>query len=89
MLTDQNIEAELSYAYLHAVATERGSRANTRTGTWIMPQSMRSFARKAVFWRTTRIWPRSSLRIQLKATYQRLARIQGSLVLSASPHAIQ
>ena len=33
MLTDQNIEAELSYAYLHAVARKPGSPANTAIGT--------------------------------------------------------
>jgi hypothetical protein len=37
MLTDQSIEAELSYAYLHAVATRAGfSCIPTLTGTWMM-----------------------------------------------------
>jgi hypothetical protein len=75
MLTQQNIEAELSYAYLHAVASQAGFACEYTT------RHMDSVAVDAIvredgrFLDSTSILASFEVHFQLKATYQRLREI--------------
>jgi hypothetical protein len=77
MLTDQNIEAELSYAYLHAVASRAGFACEYTT------RHMDSAAVDAIVREDGRFLAADSelssfeLYVQLKATYQVLTEVNG------------
>jgi hypothetical protein len=77
MLTDQNIEAELSYAYLHAVASRAGFACEYTT------RHMDSAAVDAIVREEGRFLATDSelgsfeLYVQLKATYQPLSEVKG------------
>ena len=77
MLTDQNIEAELSYAYLHAIASRAGFACEYTT------RHMDSAAVDAIVREEGRFLAPNSelgsfeLYVQLKATFQRLAVVGG------------
>ena len=77
MLTQQNIEAELSYAYLHAVASNAGFSCEYTT------RHMDAVAIDAIVREEGRFLASDSAlgsfeaHLQLKATYQRLKEIEG------------
>ena len=77
MLTAQNIEAELSYAYLHAVATRCGFACEYTT------RHVDNAAVDAIIWEDDRFLAADSvlssfeIHVQLKATYQRLPEAGG------------
>lgn len=87
MLTDQNIEAELSYAYLHAVASKVGLSCEWRNrhldGVGIdatITEDGRKLADDSVL-------TAFSLDVQLKATYQELPEKDGQYSFGLSlPH---
>jgi hypothetical protein len=87
MLTDQNIEAELSYAYLHAVASKAGFSCEYRNrhldGAGVdatITEDGRKLANDSVL-------TSFSVDVQLKATYQDLTEHNGCLSYSLSvPH---
>lgn len=87
MLTEQNIEAELSYAYLHAVATKAGFSCEYRNrhldGAGV-DATISEDGRKLV---ADSVLTAFALDVQLKATYQELTEQDGrlSFVLSV-PH---
>lgn len=82
MLTEQNIEAELSYAYLHAVASKSGFACEYTT------RHMDSVAVDAIVREEGRFLAQDSVlgsfeaHLQLKATYQRLKEIDGRFSFS-------
>ena len=86
MLTQQNIEAELSYAYLHAVASNAGFACEYTT------RHMDSVAVDAVVREEGRRLAADSvltsfeLHLQLKATYQPLREVDGSWSFSLPVH---
>ncbi len=77
MLTEQNIEAELSYAYLHAVASKAGFACEYTS------RHMDSVAIDAIVREEGRLLATDSvltsfeIHLQLKATYQQLKEING------------
>jgi hypothetical protein len=87
MLTDQNIEAELSYAYLHAVASKAGFSCEYRNrhldGAGVdatITEDGRQLA-------TDSVLTSFSVDVQLKATYQDLPEQEGRLsYVLAVPH---
>ena len=87
MLTDQNIEAELSYAYLHAVASRAGFSCEYRNrhldGAGIdatITEDGRKLADNSIL-------TSFSVDIQLKATYRELPEQEGRFSYSLSiPH---
>jgi uncharacterized protein DUF4365 len=87
MLTDQNIEAELSYAYLHAVATRAGFSCEYRNrhldGAGVdatITEDGRKLADDSIL-------TSFSLDVQLKATYRELRERDGRSSYSLSvPH---
>lgn len=86
MLTEQNIEAELSYAYLHAVASRAGFACEYTT------RHMDSVAVDAIvreegrFLATDSVLGSFEAHLQLKATYQRLTEINGRWSFSLPIH---
>jgi hypothetical protein len=86
VLTEQNIEAELSYAYLHAVASKAGFACEYTT------RHMDSVAVDAIVREEGRFLASDSVlgsfeaHLQLKATYQRLKEIDGRWSFSLPIH---
>ncbi len=86
MLTEQNIEAELSYAYLHAVATRAGFACEYTT------RHMDSVTVDAIVREAGRFLAADSVlgsfeaHLQLKATYQRLKEIDARWSFSLPLH---
>lgn len=86
MLTEQNVEAELSYAYLHAVASKAGFACEYTT------RHMDSAAVDAIvreegrFLSTDSLYGSFEVHIQLKTTYQRLPEINGRWSFSLPIH---
>ena len=86
MLSEQNIEAELSYAYLHAVASKAGFACEYTT------RHMDSVAVDAIvreegrFLSTDSVLGSFEAHLQLKATYQRLKEIEGRWSFSLPIH---
>jgi hypothetical protein len=86
VLTEQNIEAELSYAYLHAVAAQAGFACEYTT------RHMDSTAVDAIVREEGRFLAANSVlgsfevHFQLKATYQRLKEVEGRWSFSLPLH---
>lgn len=82
MLTEQNIEAELSYAYLHAVASSAGFSCEWRNrhvdGAGVDATITEDGRRLAADSKLTYV----PVDVQLKATYQNLAESEGVLSYS-------
>lgn len=86
MLSAQNIEAELSYAYLHAVASQAGFACEYTT------RHMDSAAIDAIIREDGRFLAADSVlasfevHLQLKATYQQLKEVEGNWSFSLPLH---
>jgi hypothetical protein len=86
VLTEQNIEAELSYAYLHAVASKAGFSCEYTT------RHMDAVAIDAIVREEGRFLAEDSIQgsfevhVQLKATYQRLKETEGRWSFSLPLH---
>src|SRR5438132_479349 len=88
MLTSQNVEAELSYAYLHTVASKAGFSCEYRNrhldGAGVdatITEDGRKLAEDSIL-------PSFAVDVQVKATYQHLAGQNGRLSYALTPRAL-